>query len=95
MDKRFQSKLRLAAIALALMALVGSQLGQRVTATTNAASAMRPAASAQLGALPASDFIIFVDTERLVNDTLPNFLAGDQSCRACHAKLARFQKETA
>lgn len=95
MDKRFQSRLTLAAIALALMAFVGSQLGQRVTATTNAGSAVRPAASAQLGALPASDFIIFVDTERLVNDTLPNFLAGDTDLSArVNAKIERFQKET-
>lgn len=95
MDKRFQSRFALAAIALALTALVGSQLGQRVTANTNAGSAVRPTASAQLGALPASDIIIFVDTERVVNDTLPNFLAGDAELFArVNAKLDRFQKET-
>jgi hypothetical protein len=95
MDKRFQSRLTLAAVVLALMALVGSQLGQRVTANTNASSAARPAASAQLGALPASDFIIFVDTKRLVNDTLPNFLASDAELFArVNAKIDRFQKET-
>jgi hypothetical protein len=95
MDKRFQSRLILVAIALAVIALVGSKLGQRVTATAHAGSAVRPAASAQLGALPASDFIVFVDTERLVNDTLPNFLAGDAELFArVNAKLDRFQKET-
>jgi len=95
MDKRFQVRLRMAAIALAMLALVGSQLGQRVTATTNTVAAVRPAASAQLGALPASDIIIFVDTERFVNDTLPNFLAGDPVLFArVNAKLDRFQKET-
>lgn len=97
MDKRFQLRLIAAAIILALTAVVGSQMGQRATATTtaNGVSAIRPAASAQLGALPASDIIIFVDTARIVNDTLPNFLAGDAELQArVNAKLDRFQKET-
>lgn len=95
MYKRFQVRFFLAAIALAMLALAGLQLGQRVTAKANVSEAVRPAASAQLGALPASDIIIFFDTQRFVNDTLPNFLAGDPALFArVNAKLDRFQKET-
>ncbi len=88
MHKRFQATLMTAAIAM--MVLTGAQWGHRATATTTTATA-----SAQLGALPASDIIIFVDTQRLVSDTLPNFLANDPALVAkVNAKLDRFQKET-
>lgn len=88
MHKRFQATLLMA--VMALLVLAGSQWGDRAAATTAATTA-----SAQLASLPASDIIIFVDTQRLVSDTLPNFLANDPSLLArVNAKLDRFQKET-
>lgn len=87
MHKRFQATLMMA--VMALMLLTGAQWAGRVTATTTAT------ASAQLASLPASDIIIYVDTQRLVSDTLPNFLANDPALIAkVNAKLDRFQKET-
>jgi hypothetical protein len=90
MHKRLQASLALAVIALALMALVLARVEQRAVATTT-----NTTASAQLASLPASDIIIFVDTQRFVSDTLPNFLANDPALFAkVNAKLDRFQKET-
>jgi hypothetical protein len=99
MNKRFQvSAFALALLLLAMSAFVGAQTNQRMmaTTTTTTAAAARPAtASSALASLPASDMVIFVDTQRLVNDTLPNFLAGDAALVAkVNAKLERFQKET-
>jgi hypothetical protein len=98
MNKRFQaSAVALALFVLAMSALVGAQTNRRIMATaTTATAAARPAtASTTLASLPASDMVIFVDTQRLVNDTLPNFLAGDAALLAkVNAKLDRFQKES-
>ncbi|HEX8139837.1 MAG TPA: hypothetical protein VF544_19920 [Pyrinomonadaceae bacterium] len=92
MNKRFQARFGALMLLLAAILLTSAQVGQRVTATTGASPAA--SASSQLAALPASDFIIFVDTQRLVADTLPNFLAGDQALLSkVNAKLDRFQKE--
>jgi hypothetical protein len=94
MKKRFQARFGASALMLAALFLLGAQTSQRVTATTAGASTAATASSS-LAALPASDFIIFVDTQRLVTDTLPNFLAGDQALLAkVNAKLDRFQKES-
>ena len=77
---------------MALMLLTGAQWVERATATTNTTTAT---ASAQLASLPASDIIVYVDTQRLVSDTLPNFLANDPALFAkVNARLDRFQKET-
>ena len=90
MHKRLKASLGVAVIALALMALMLARVEQRAVATTATTTA-----SAQLASLPASDIIIFVDTQRLVSDTLPNFLANDPALFAkVNAKLDRFQKET-
>jgi hypothetical protein len=83
------------AALLATIVLLGAQMGGRVTATTTTKASGAATASTALAALPASDFVIFVDTQRLVTDTLPNFLAGDAVLLAkINAKLDRFQKET-
>ncbi|HEX8774754.1 MAG TPA: hypothetical protein VF735_14375 [Pyrinomonadaceae bacterium] len=97
MNKRFQASSLAAALLLALSAFAGAQTNERVMATRTAAAATaRPAtASAALASLPASDMVIFVDTQRLVNDTVPNFLAGDAALLArVNSKIERFQKET-
>lgn len=89
MHKRFQVSLMIAVMALLTVVFTAARMEQRATATT------ATTASAQLGSLPASDIIIFVDTQRFVNDTLPNFLANDPALSAkVNAKLDRFQKET-
>ena len=88
MHKRLKASLAIAVMALALMVL--ARVEQRAVATTTTTTA-----SAQLASLPASDIIIFVDTQRFVSDTLPNFLANDPALFAkVNAKLDRFQKET-
>jgi hypothetical protein len=95
MNKRFQSKqVALVLFLLAMAAFVSAQTNGLVIATTTTAT--RPSASmTTLSSLPASDMVIFVDTQRLVTDTLPNFLAGDPALQAkVNAKLDRFQKET-
>ncbi|HEY6189673.1 MAG TPA: hypothetical protein VIW80_18610 [Pyrinomonadaceae bacterium] len=96
MNKRFQASSLALAFLLALSAFVGAQTNERLMRTATTTAAARPAtAGAALASLPASDMIIFVDTQRLVNDTLPNFLAGDAALLAkVNAKLDRLQKET-
>lgn len=96
MNKRFQSSLGAFALVLAAIFLAGARVNQPVTATTTTnVSGAAASASSSLATLPASDFIIFVDTQRLLSDTLPNFLAGDQALLArVNAKLDRFQKES-
>lgn len=90
MHKRLQASLAMGVMALALMVLTLARVEQRAVATTTPTTA-----SAQLASLPASDIIIFVDTQRLVSDTLPNFLANDPALFAkLNARLERFQKET-
>src|SRR4051812_10843255 len=90
MHKRLQASLAIGVMALALMALTLARVEQRVVATTT-----NTTASAQLASLPASDIIIFVDTQRLVSDTLPNFLTNNPALLAkLNARLDRFQKET-
>src|SRR5215210_5376497 len=86
MHKRFQALLMMAVVAM--LVLAGSQWGDRAAATATTASA-------ELSSLPASDIIIFVDTQRLISDTLPNFLANDPTLLAkVNARLDRFQRET-
>jgi hypothetical protein len=95
MNKRFQVSFGASLLVLAAIFLLGAQASPRVTATTTGGTGAAATASSSLAALPASDFIIFVDTQRLVTDTLPNFLAGDQALLAkVNAKLDRFQKES-
>ncbi|HEV2914159.1 MAG TPA: hypothetical protein VGX92_12835 [Pyrinomonadaceae bacterium] len=96
MNKRFQASLVALAILLAAMALIVAQASRSVVAKTNAASrAAVVAPGTALAELPASDIIIFVDTQKLVSDTLPNFLAGDPTLFAkINAKLDKFQQET-
>ena len=85
-------------LLLALYAFAIAQTNERIMAaakTATTATARPASASAALASLPASDMVVFVDTQRLVNDTLPNFLAGDAALLArVNAKIERFQKET-
>lgn len=99
MNKRFQASSVALALLLALCASIGAQSNERLMATRAAATtttAARPmTSSAALASLPASDIVIYVDAQRLMNDTLPNFLGGDSALLArVNARLERFQKET-
>lgn len=78
----------LLAFALTLCAtvafVVGNGKGSRA-ASTNAA----------LSALPASDFVISIDAQRALNETLPSILAGNPALLAkMNAKLEEFQTKT-
>lgn len=53
-----------------------------------------PAASATLSALPPSDVVVYVDTQRLVNDSLPSLLATNPTALAkLNAKVDQFREE--
>jgi hypothetical protein len=76
------------AFALTLLAtvafVVGSNTGTRA-ASTNAA----------LAALPASDFVISIDAQRALSETLPSMLASNPALLAkMNAALEKFEKET-
>ncbi|HEX8143727.1 MAG TPA: hypothetical protein VF553_14095 [Pyrinomonadaceae bacterium] len=95
MHKRFQRSSVALALSLAIALALGAQIAQRVRAKTTTTTASAATAGAALAALPASDVIIFVDTQRLTSDALPNFLAADPALLArANAKLERLQKET-
>jgi hypothetical protein len=95
MNKRFQASLVALLLGLATIFQIVAQSSRPVTATTIKSAGATVSAASALSALPASDFIIFVDTQRLVTDTLPNFLAGDQALLTkVNAKLDRFQRES-
>jgi hypothetical protein len=86
MNRKFY--VSLLAFALTLSAtvafVVGHSTGSRA-ASTNAA----------LAALPASDFVISIDAQRALNETLPSFLAGNPAALAkMNAKLEEFQRKT-
>ena len=64
--------------------VVGHSTGTRA-ASTNAA----------LAALPASDFVISIDVQRALNETLPSLLDGNPAQLAkINAKLEKFERET-
>jgi flavin-binding protein dodecin len=97
MNERFKAPLGALAVALATIALLVAQTNGRVTASTNTAEASRAAVApgTALSELPASDIVLFVDTQRLLTDTLPNFLGADPTLFAkINAKLDKFQQET-
>ncbi len=76
------------AFALTLLAtvafVIGNNTGTRA-ASTNAA----------LAALPASDFVISIDAQRALNETLPSLLASNPALLAkMNAELEKFEKET-
>lgn len=76
------------AFALTLLAtvafVIGNNTGTRA-ASTNAA----------LAALPASDFVIGIDAQRALNETLPSLLASNPALLAkMNAELEKFEKET-
>src|ERR1044071_6531017 len=76
------------AFALTLLAtvafVIGNNPGTRA-ASTNAA----------LAALPASDFVISVDAQRALNETLPTlFAANPRALAKFNAELDEFQRKT-
>jgi hypothetical protein len=74
------------AFALTLVATVAFVVGHG----TRAASP-----SAALSALPASDFVVVVDAQRALSETLPSLLAGNPALLAkMNAKLEEFEKKT-
>jgi hypothetical protein len=86
MNRKFYFSLL--AFALTLVATVAFVVGHG--AARRAASA-----NAALAALPASDFVISIDVQRGLNETLPSLLASNPALLAkMNAHLDRFQKET-
>ncbi|MDT4897665.1 MAG: hypothetical protein QOH25_2742 [Acidobacteriota bacterium] len=86
MNRKFY--VSLLAFALTLLAtvafVVGHNTGTRA-ASTNAA----------LAALPASDFVIGIDAQRALNETLPSFLVNNPAQLAkLNARLEEFQRKT-
>jgi hypothetical protein len=76
------------AFALTLLATVAFVVGHNTG--TRAAST-----SAVLAALPASDFVIVVDAQRALSETLPSLLASNPALLAkMNAELEKFEKET-
>jgi hypothetical protein len=64
--------------------VVGHNTGTRAASTNGA-----------LAALPASDFVITIDAQRALNETLPGLLAGNPELLAkMNAHLEKFEKET-
>ncbi|HEX8706634.1 MAG TPA: hypothetical protein VF723_00100 [Pyrinomonadaceae bacterium] len=60
----------------------------------SAGRAARPA-SLTVAALPPSEFVVFVDAQRALNETLPGILASNPAALAkLNAKLDEFEKET-
>jgi hypothetical protein len=78
----------LLAFTLTLLATVAFVIGHSTAsraASTNAA----------LAALPASDFVISIDAQRAINETLPALLAGNPAMLAkMNARLEEFQSKT-
>lgn len=77
------------AFALTLLAtvafVIGNNTGTRASASTNAA----------LAALPASDFVVSIDAQRALNETLPSLLASNPAMLAkMNAELEKFERET-
>jgi hypothetical protein len=86
MNRKFYFSLL--AFALTLSATVAFVVGSGTG--TRAASA-----NAALSALPASDFVISIDTQRAINETLPSLFSGNPALMAkMNAKLDEFQKQT-
>ncbi|HEV7844190.1 MAG TPA: hypothetical protein VGO69_10880, partial [Pyrinomonadaceae bacterium] len=78
----------LLAFALTLAATVAFVVGHGTT--SSAASA-----NAALAALPASDFVISIDVQRGLNETLPSLLSSNPALLSkMNAHLDRFQRET-
>jgi hypothetical protein len=86
MNRRFYFPLL--AFALSLLAAVAFVVGR--SAGTRAAGA-----TSALAALPASDFVISVDAQRALNETLPALLAANPTALAkFNAELDEFQRKT-
>jgi len=68
MKRKLHALLLLLAMAAGLLGFVGNQ------PTTNAATATKSSASELLSALPASDAIVYVNAQKILNETIPNFL---------------------
>lgn len=86
MNRRFHFSLL--AFALTVSAAVAFVVGHN--ASTRAAST-----NSALAALPASDFIISIDLQRALNETLPSILASNPAALAkLNAQLDEFQRKT-
>ncbi len=77
-------------VALAAVALFAIHAAPNAARTFAAASAQ-----SDLAALPASDIVVFVDAQRILNDTLPNFFAANPALISkVNAKLDEMKTET-
>ncbi|MDQ1422169.1 MAG: hypothetical protein QOJ52_4131 [Acidimicrobiaceae bacterium] len=76
------------AFALTLLATVAFVVGHNTGARADSTSAA-------LAALPASDFVIVVDMQRALGETLPSLLASNPALLAkMNAELEKFERET-
>lgn len=87
MSRRINASLLALVIALAAFVLSGKQSEQIATAA--------PAASYDLlSSLPSSDFIVYVDTQRVLTDVIPSILVENAEARAkLESDLDMFKKE--
>lgn len=77
-------------VVLAAVALLAIHAAPNAARTSAAASAQ-----SELATLPASDVVVFVDAQRILNDTLPNFFAANPALISrINAKLDAMKTET-
>ena len=88
-NKVLRSSITLAFFVVALL----SGFGAGAPAQTSATTAAPPALA--LSYLPASDAIVLIDVRRLLNETMPSVLAGDQAKLAtANAEIDKFKTRT-
>lgn len=86
MNKRIYVSLFALALAFSAFAFVNGRAGRTSVAV--------PASYDLLSALPASDFILYADTQRLVSDTVPSIFAqSPEQMAKINAHLERFKTE--
>jgi hypothetical protein len=88
-NKVLRSSITLAFFLVAMLSGFGSGAPGRTSATTAAPPA------GDLSYLPASDAIVLIDVRRLLNETMPGVLAGDQAKLAtANAEIDKFKTRT-
>jgi hypothetical protein len=86
MNRKIYLSLIALMLALTAIALAGRQAEQKALAA--------PAGHALLGQLPASDFVVYIDTQRAMTDVLPQLLAERPEQRArLESHLNKFTNE--
>ncbi|OLE55755.1 MAG: hypothetical protein AUG51_02160 [Acidobacteria bacterium 13_1_20CM_3_53_8] len=85
---------KLYASSLLIVALAAITLFA-IHATPNTAGRPASSAESELSALPASDIVLFVDAQKILNDSVPNFFATNPSLISkINAKLDEMKSQT-